>query len=86
MTTTDSAINNHMIFMMKIGLKGETSRSLAGLCPRGTSVIGSLSKQDLLVGRGQDTGAVMVNFICQLDRARSILNIIFGYVCEMVSE
>lgn len=71
--------------MKSLALKGETSRSLAGLCPRGTSVIGSLSKQDL-VGRGQDTGAVMVNFICQLDRARSILNIIFGYVCEMVSE
>lgn len=63
MTTTDSAINNQMDFCdEELALKGETSRSLAGLCPRGTSVIGSLSKQDL-VGRGQDTGVVMVNFI-----------------------
>lgn len=71
--------------MKNLALKGETSRSLAGLCPGRTSVTGSLSKQGL-VARGQGTGAVMVNFICQLDRARPILNIISGYVCEVVSE
>ena len=39
--------------------------------------MGSLSKQGL-VGRGQDTGAVTISFICHLDRARSTLNIISG--------
>lgn len=70
--------------MKNLALKGETSRSLAGLW-RNQCHTGSLSKQGL-VARGQGTGAVVVNFICQLDRARPILNIISGYVCEVVSK